>query len=1455
MGAERGDFAGAKAAAQKARSEDPEAFYQAAHYEPNGQRRFLDEKQTQAVSYEVSKSRVAKSTLSGASDYADARGLYAVRDEIDDFARALEAGKPPQRLSVEAADYIERSINQRYKSARSGATQDIPAGIKSLRDRMRGIIDTTGLGKARETAAEAIRRGELLDEGRKFMKTDVDVEDINNTLRGNPELDIDPASPAGQQAYTVGAARAIADKLRDTQNMKGFADATRAVARTPAIREKISAVLPQKLTKKGVPSKAARQTRLNNELDEAIERTADRADFTNTMLGNSRTAFRQGAVDDALADDHISSAVGEGVRDLLMGGPGNVFQQAAGKFAKGVGARIGQPGIMRPGLNRKMADILLATDKDIPVQLARLARRAAQRGMARVTMRGLPPPPAGSGPSTPPTAPRTPPTPPAGGSPAGPIKASGFAAPQGSGKRPVGFLDDLERGSETFHDPRLGPVGSDKNKAVEMARNGYSNAEIAEAIGYTEGTVSKTLSQARAIGIDVPTGMSAGGATATETGTLADILRLKEKGYTNAQIAAATGKGDNSIKVMLSKHRRALADAGKEIPSWLAPARANGLGAVGRDAAGGAFGGAILPMPSTGDPEEDMKRRLMLMGTMAVGAGAGPRLARQLASGRRTVGAPRVAGSGLFGKGKPRTDLDVPRQPVGDEVAPSTPELNTSTGVGTRGQIKSPYVEDDFYGKGIVGMESPSGEYIQTLERLKARLAVDAGDGFDELHDAQVIMQRMIRQERGYFGSRLPPPAEEAEIAAEAARRVMSDIRANDIVPRAQAPRVTGQGLPKTPAQAAKFETPGSPEWEAAKAKGLDMSQAGRDARRREMGFGDKIYYHGTDADFNAFDAEKSLDGLGIHVGTSGQANTVEATRIASSSPIYKTGSKVLPLYVRVKNPLRLPDLEDWMPSSIIQELRSMGILVRGKQTPENIVNTLKRQGYDGIVYKNMFEGKGQEDSLIVFDPSNIRSVNAAFDPDKAASPILTAGFPGGRRGRPPGSPTQQELPKAPAQIERQTGRPSIPPSEQTPGWYRRAWGADKSARNGSSWRDPEASPTASATAVRIGQMVAKMRPRINVVEAAATPGRMVASGMRALDRRLRAPEDPRMLAPVIAGGGMRIPPSGNVPTTRPSIERMKNPGASADVLAGVQRRAERAYGAEKGEGIIPGRTERVLDTLKKIEQYATSLSQRIDDMRGQGLNSAELKEALAARADISVAYGDAWRRVLAARKSGDPAALRAAEAELAKTKAVWEAMKKAPGQPRGLAQLEQIDAELTRAMQDTRSKAGVFGVSGRQIRRDNEIADLLTNPARAPDAAKVAQSKPLGSHELKGQLAVWGGVGAAGAGLYAASENEKRKQSEDYYAKRAAFDYENKDVPGITGERLEEIQRFLNYVAPGEKPLTDDGKMGPATSEAIKRYQKMRGLKVNGRRTWQTIEDIEREMSGEAEPKKAQAR
>jgi hypothetical protein len=77
-----------------------------------------------------------------------------------------------------------------------------------------------------------------------------------------------------------------------------------------------------------------------------------------------------------------------------------------------------------------------------------------------------------------------------------------------------------------------------------------------------------------------------------------------------------------------------------------------------------------------------------------------------------------------------------------------------------------------------------------------------------------------------------------------------------------------GASPPKTPQQAARFETPGSPEYEAAVAKGLDMSQAGRMARAKEMGFDtDTVLYHGTQDAFDALiPSENGAYGPGIDV-------------------------------------------------------------------------------------------------------------------------------------------------------------------------------------------------------------------------------------------------------------------------------------------------------------------------------------------------------------------------------------------------------------------------------------------------------------------------------------------------------------------------------------------------------------------------------------------------------------
>lgn len=1281
FGAGRGDYAKAQSAAIKARVEDPEPFYTAAHFDQTGALKPLDpQKQASLNNVLADEDDIARIVRDAAADL-NRMGHKAARDEVRLYGEALQAARrgervPIPRLSVQAADYIERAINQSYKAAGggSGEISGSISGWRTLRNNVRAIIDDTGIGEARATAAERIRRGELLDEGLDIMKPSVDVDDVNRIMKGIPDAGIPAASDEGRTAYGIGAARAIANDLRQVADMGGFADATRKVARTPALREKLEAARPKTLTVKGKEDQRTTQTRNNAALDEAIERASNRAQFGVDMVGNSKTAFRQGDIQDAVLDDSMATQIGDSVSDLLMSGVGGASQKLRDKLARFAGNRIGQPSIYRPGMNRAMADILLATDKEIPVQIARLAARAAQRASGKARIRPMvPPQTGGTPPRTPPAGPAAgaasaapvPPrgTPPGGAAmPAAPVRGAGFIgfqAPAGSGKRPSGFLDDLERGTDRFYDPRLGAEGSNANKAVEMAKNGYSNSEIAEALGQAEGAVRTALSRARALGIDIPKAMNPGGAAATETGSMADVLRLKSKGYTNAQIREATGKSPETIKVMLSKERKRLRDAGEEIPGWLSPevARSNGLGALKADLGSGVAGAGVGAL-GPADSNEDRMRNILIGAGVGLAANRIPVRSLEAfeAGARRTVGKTRTAGF-QTAMNKNAKSSAVWFDDAGDEIAefPEMPGLAL-----------------------IIGRD---GHVNFTLGGQIAKSEAEKAGSVSDIVSAINLVVPAIRQ----------------HAKSPSARSVYS--------------------------------------FDGATPEHVNVYR--------------RLLARGIGGDMNVYEATR---GGRFYVSK------------ASQDEIEKAFGTVRKVTEQDARPLVL----------------------------------------------------SKKDRVNRLSPWNVSP------PER---PILTAGFGGGRPliGRPRGNMPKAKPPNHPKKL--------------------------LNTRMGSSWREPEAAASASAVAVRAARKIARTRPNLSIGQAVAAPGRMVASGMRAVDRRLRAPEDPRLLQPAIASGQMKLPPSGNVPQTRPAIERMENPRASADVLAGIQRRSERAYGAEKGEGVIPGRTERALDTLKKIEGYMNSVATRLDDLRARSPTDEGLALAIEARKVAAARYmkgmEDLSRLIVGgapaeqiARVQQDVVALRDA------MKAVIDKPKRAPGLP----QLERIDAELTRAMQDASAATGIFGPSGRQIRSDNEVADLLTNPARAPDAAKVAKAKPLGSHEIKGQLAVWGGIGAAGAGMYAAGEKEKRERSEDYYAKRDAYDYENKDVPGITGERLAEIQRFLNYVVPGETPLTEDGKMGPATKAAIKRYQEMRGLKANGRRTWQTIEDIEREMSAPEE-------
>ena len=162
----------------------------------------------------------------------------------------------------------------------------------------------------------------------------------------------------------------------------------------------------------------------------------------------------------------------------------------------------------------------------------------------------------------------------------------------------------------------------------------------------------------------------------------------------------------------------------------------------------------------------------------------------------------------------------------------------------------------------------------------------------------------------------------------------------------------------------------------------LPMDHASRMARAREMGFDDTVYYHGSQSGgIDAFDMDKASEGWrgsGVHI-TSSPADAAFWGEIGPDYP-----GAIYPLRTRVSNPADFQGtlLDSAMSPEQFERFRSDW----GNQpaTTERVMNVL---GANEVV--DMLKSMGHDalrdgERLNVFDPSNIRSVNAAFDPARA---------------------------------------------------------------------------------------------------------------------------------------------------------------------------------------------------------------------------------------------------------------------------------------------------------------------------------------------------------------------------------------------------------------------------------------------------------------------------------------
>jgi hypothetical protein len=180
----------------------------------------------------------------------------------------------------------------------------------------------------------------------------------------------------------------------------------------------------------------------------------------------------------------------------------------------------------------------------------------------------------------------------------------------------------------------------------------------------------------------------------------------------------------------------------------------------------------------------------------------------------------------------------------------------------------------------------------------------------------------------------------------------------------------------------------------------LDMSQEARLARAKEQGFDvNNAAYHGSNAKIKEFLKSKigardpGFFGSGFYF-TPNKDIAMDYAESAADAD-RRGRPNVTEAFLKLKKPF-VWDMSDEGAEATRSALAEIGIKrnsVRGDSASladnderRKFNQGLRARGYDGVIIKD-------EDGVreyVVFDPSNIRSVNAAFDPNELASPVIT---------------------------------------------------------------------------------------------------------------------------------------------------------------------------------------------------------------------------------------------------------------------------------------------------------------------------------------------------------------------------------------------------------------------------------------------------------------------------------
>jgi hypothetical protein len=241
--------------------------------------------------------------------------------------------------------------------------------------------------------------------------------------------------------------------------------------------------------------------------------------------------------------------------------------------------------------------------------------------------------------------------------------------------------------------------------------------------------------------------------------------------------------------------------------------------------------------------------------------------------------------------------------------------------------------------------------------------------------------------------------------------------RARNIMIGAGGAGLAGRVGPRAPRGAKGAGSKGRPE--------LPMDEPARMARAKADGFDtDTVLYHGTTKEISQFDSAANGRGGRAHPTSElghffaetpeqtipfagGREKTVledvwmdypyvnepRMVKAFARRTDFADGGNIIPAFVRLKNPKKI-SASEW--AKMVED-GSIGDQASQTAKMRGLRKKLESEGHDGIVIaaQPLYGEEMAAKQYVIFDPKNIRSKFAKFDPDESNSPILSAGISG----------------------------------------------------------------------------------------------------------------------------------------------------------------------------------------------------------------------------------------------------------------------------------------------------------------------------------------------------------------------------------------------------------------------------------------------------------------------------